>query len=748
MKTGNGPLDTALAAGERAEHHVTRLGGRDVSPQVESWSLDRSYGSDLPDAMRAFSGVSSAQLDVALTGTGGQPAPALYGPWASRATGDIARPGQSVTHGWGVNGRAADAFRGSVRSRSAESGTDLVRISALDGAERLRQPAQLPRPDGSFSSTSGAPWAHWAASPVWVVDHLLRNAGIHTAPPPRPTSILYASLHGGAAASIGYLDSMSGGWKSWAKNRAPFESALRGSASTMTTATYVPERLPVTRSVGGFWFECWVETSGTISGVDQTLRFSSAWETYAGGQAHHLTLQIGFRQGSITAYSGSSAVPTDNASIGWTVPALRTPGRFHIGLWLEIGASGAVTMVPVVTARDSEPLSLNPGVFNVARIPPGAMTSVTLGVQNAYAEVFQACQRGVQPKSLEDVTQSGTWKRTASLDTPIFPLRVIPSVSGSAWSVITEIARATLATAEFDSDGYFRWRNHTRWVDVPSTPAVTVTSARDIAKLTVTEEIDACRNHVTVRWENWDEVKGTANLLRDEPEPIPIQPRAMLTRTLTVSDDMLDPRAPRTAGADGAGPPNRVSFRATASPTSTPILGYVDVRVVRSGGVVTLTAINHSDERVYYHGASLLSLAPAEYSKPVPSLWSAWNLDSQRYYGVQTYEHDVRGWIQDDSAGQALAEMLRNAGAWPIPLLQSVEILPDPRIELGDAVRVVDTTGAKLDTLAWVIGNKLSASDGKVTQTLTLRGTSPNGAPQDEGLTPDPPTRPNAPPPL
>ncbi|MFH8593087.1 hypothetical protein [Streptomyces rimosus] len=747
MKTGNGPLDAALAAGERAEHHVTRLGGRDMSPQVESWSLDRSYGSDLPDAMRAFSGVSSAQVDVSLTGTAGQSAPALYGPWASRKTGDIARPGQSVTHGWGVNGRAADAFRGSVRSRSAESGTDLVRISALDGAERLRQPAQLPRPDGAFSTNSGASWLHWAASPVWAVDHLLRNAGIHTAPPPRPTSILYASLHGGAAASIGYLDSMSGGWDWWRKKGAPFESGVQGSADGLTTATYVPERLPVTRNTNGLWFECWVDTTDNLGSTSQVVQFQSAWEAYAGATMYYLTLRVDFAQGAVAAYCGTNTDLLKNARIGWTWTALKTPGRFHVGLWLEVADTGSVKFVPVITSRGGEPLSFNPGVFAAGSVPAGSMASIGFGVQAVIAEAFQVCQRAGQPTGLRDVTQEGAWTRTASLDIPLFPLRVIPTVSGTAWSVITEIARATLATAEFDSDGFFRWRNHTRWTNPADTPDLTVTSTRDIAKLTVTEEIDACRNHCTVRWENWARVTAVPSILRDTPAPIPIQPRSVLTRTFSVDETMLDPRAPRTAGEDSAGSPNRIILRAGQAPTSRIVTGVVEAKVVRRGGVVTLTAANHSNAVVYYHGAALLSLAPAEYAKPVPSLWSAWNDDSQRYYGVQTYEHDVRGWLQEDDSGKELAEALRNAGTWPIPLLQSVEILPDPRIELGDLVRVVDTTGARLDTLAWVIGNKVSASGGKVTQTLTLRGTTPNGTPADEGLTPDPPTRPNAPPP-
>ncbi|MFI0262075.1 hypothetical protein ACH4OW_23895 [Streptomyces sp. NPDC017056] len=746
MKTGNGPLDDALAAGERSAHHVTRLGGRDMSPQVESWSLDRSYGSDLPDTMRAFSGVSSAQLDVSVTGAGGQSAPALYGPWAPRETADVARPGQSVTHEWGVTGRAADAFRGSVRSRSAESGTDLVRITALDGAERLRQPAELPRPDGSFTSPAES-WTPWAASPEWVVDHLLRTAGIHTAPPPRPTSILYVPLHGGAAAGIGYLERMTGKWSLWGKRAAPFDTALWANYPTPATGTYVPKRLPVTNSVRGLYFECWVNTSESFNEWDSLLEFQTVWEVSPSAPKNYLTLRVNFLKGAITAHNGMDPDPTKNASVGWTWSALRVPGKFHIGLWLEISDYGAATFTPIVTTRSMVPEVFTPGIFNRARVLPGAMVNVSLSAQNLLAEAFQVSQPGRRPTSLAEVTQEGTWKRTASLDMPQFPLRTIPAVSGSAWGVITEIARATLSTAEFDSDGYFRWRNYTRWATPASAPDITVTTARDIAKLTVTEEIDACRNYCTVKWEDWAPVKAVPIDLRDEPAPITIAPKATLQRTFTVSETMLDPRAPRTADLDDAKQWNRISLRVGSAGSSAPAAGVVEVGVSRSGGVVTLTATNYSDSTVYYHGAVLLCMEPAEYARPVPAQWNAWNTDSQKYHGVQTYEHDVRGWVQDNASGQLLAEALRNAGAWPIPLLQSVEILPDPRIELGDLVRVVDTTGAKLDTLAWVIGNRVSASGGKVTQTLTLRGTQPNGIPSDAGLTPDPPTRPNAPPP-
>lgn len=78
-----------------------------------------------------------------------------------------------------------------------------------------------------------------------------------------------------------------------------------------------------------------------------------------------------------------------------------------------------------------------------------------------------------------------------------------------------------------------------------------------------------------------------------------------------------------------------------------------------------------------------------------------------------------------------------------MPVLGEVEVLHDPRIQLGDVVRVVDTSGATLDTLAWVVGIRTTCASGAAPQqTLTLRGTSYNGVPADAGLTPDPPVDP------
>ncbi|MFJ9176748.1 peptidoglycan-binding protein [Streptomyces sp. NPDC102360] len=129
MQQADPATEAALGTGERTATHTTRLGGEDVGAQVQSWGLERSYATDLPAAMRAFSGSSSAQLQLQLGGSGQDVAPALYSAWADRGTGDLARPGQSVVHETGVGaGETLPAFRGTLRSRSAASGTDTVHL--------------------------------------------------------------------------------------------------------------------------------------------------------------------------------------------------------------------------------------------------------------------------------------------------------------------------------------------------------------------------------------------------------------------------------------------------------------------------------------------------------------------------------------------------------------------------------------------------------------------------------------------
>lgn len=746
MRPGDTKLSAAMANGERQLAHQTRLGGRDMSGQVQSWQLEQSYGTDLPDAMRAFSGSSSAQLTVALAGTDNTSAPALYGPWAPRSSGDVTRPGQSAVHRWGVGDSAVPTFRGSVRARSAQSGTDSVDLSALDGAERLRMPAQLPRPSGGIDAdTPFGAATNWVASPTWAVDHLIRNAGIHTCPPARSGALLYASMHGGAAANIGYLKSLSGDWSQWTKTNAPWECAVQGSSAGTTKAEYAPQVRSVNRNHSdGFLYEVWIDNKGVTSG-NRTVDLSLSWVP-ANLTPVYTTLRADFEKGAVTFYNGTNPDPAKNPETSWSVEELTVQfGRWHFAMWLKFSASGVPTVEGTVQYPEGSGKFLSPGTVGSA-IPPGSMGNNILRIGGVRVESLQVSQLAAKPSTYEDITQTGKWKRTATLDVPDIPMRVVPVASGGAWDTITAIARATLSTAEFDGDGIFRWRNRSRWATAPTVPNVTVTSARELASLTVMEEIDACRNHCSVKWANWSRVKANKATTKAAVNIYGIPAGGTFGINWTVGDDELDTPPPFTY-TDAL--PDCIRFVDANSSSASMVYGAVEVGTRRENGLLMLTMRNRSNSTVWLRGAttqlaSVSLLTPSIDSGMTPSdHWAAaWNETSQKAYGVQEFQHDPQGWVQDSSSAASLATALRTAGAYPVPLLGNVEILPDPRIQLGDVVRIVDTTGAQLNTLAWVIGIRTAAEGGIVRQTLTLRGTAYNGIPVDAGLTPDPPVDP------
>ncbi|MBH1936495.1 hypothetical protein I5Q34_19810 [Streptomyces sp. AV19] len=716
-----------------------------MTPQVQSWALDRSYGTDMPEAMRAFSGSSSAQLELSLGGTGGTTASALYGPWAPRTTGDVVRPRQSVTHAWGIGGSTIPAFRGTVRSRSAQSGTDTVKITALDGAERLRMAAELPRPAGGLNSaTPYGPATNWVASPSWCVDHLLRRAGIHTAPPPRDGCILYASMHGGAAANIGYLKSLSGDWSRWVTTNAPHEIAVQGSTSG-TYAVYDPMVRAVTRSdVPGLFYEAWVNDTGTGT---RTLECSLEWVDDS-MKTMHTGFVLDLAAGSITVATGRDPDPTKNAGLVWQEPDIpKQRGTWHVSLWLTFEGNGVPVYRPVVTAPSGSTYFHDWLPGKGTAVPASSLFAVRVGIRGLRAEAVQVSQLSAQPTGAA-LTQKGMWEKAADLDAPDIPLRVIPAVSGSAWDVITKIARATFSTAEFGADGIFRWRSRRRWANTPDSAHATVTAERELAALTVTEEIDACRNYCSVKWADWSQLKTTRSNDKVATNTIKIAPRSGQALVWTVGPEEFDVPPPVTYSEVL---PDTIRFTLADKDNAPFAAGVVEVRTFREGGRLVLDMRNKGTAPVWLRaittGLSLFITGPGLDSGEAPAERQAVAEDSssQQSYGVQQYEHDPDGWIQDNRSAQAVADSLRDAGAYPVPLLSDVEILADPRIELGDVVRVRDSTGAALDTLAWVIGIRTSAdSSGAVKQILTLRGTSYNGAPRDEGLHPDPPVDPNA----
>ncbi|MEU2403976.1 MULTISPECIES: hypothetical protein [Streptomyces] len=745
-------LDAALAAPERVPVHATRLGGTELGEQVQSWKVERAYNTDLPEAVRAVSGSSSAQLELQLGGAGGEHAPRLYSAWADRSTGDAVRPGQSVVHAAGVAGRTLPAFRGTVRSRSAASGSDTVTVQALDGAERLRGPASLPRPYHGFYY--GRP----VATATWCVDELLRQGGIHTCPPPRapladtedlaPFTVLYASLHGGFNATYGQPEVLpSSSSYRWIRDGAPFEMALMPEQPGLRASWMPRSRFALPGKV--FQVEAWVNTA---LAKGSTVEMKTVFDR-SGGAAGYLSAKFDISTGTVQIASGT--VDGGYWYFTWTfskLAALR--GSWHLGFMVDTRSNGT-TVLPVVQPRLTAPDGsyhvggMGTYVESVAAHPRSELQQIDL-VTDMAVECLQVTDRvwadtATYPR--EEWEQKDLWRKGAELDEAALPLFDIPAVSGSQWDAITEIARASMSTAEFDEQGVFRWRGPSRFSRMPAAPDATVTTVRDISALTVSEEIDACRNHCEQPYQDWTGI----TLLHGEPQVDTrireLKPGIPQEVSYAIADDesdigplvIVDDTPASTAG-------HRVRFGSAAT-GGTAVKGQVTVSSRREGPAYIVRFTNTGTTSVWTvtkDGKPSVQIYPLKRSAdPKQRVWARWSPASQEFYGKQQYLAPASDWVQSASEAYTLAQTMLDAGRYPVPVLGEVEVLHDPRLQLGDVVRVMDTAGAKLDTLAWIVGMRTTCAAGAAPQqVLVLRGTGYNGVPADAGLMPDAPLDP------
>ncbi|EKX67145.1 hypothetical protein Sipo8835_46245 [Streptomyces ipomoeae] len=780
MQSADDATVSALAAGERTTTHTTRLGGKDVSAQVQSWQLERSYATDLPAAMRAFSGSSAAQLQVELSGTAGKSAPELYSPWADRTTGDVVRPGQSVVHENGVGGAKLPAFRGTIRSRSATSGTDSVQITALDGAERLRGPAVLPKPDAGFRLSRPV------SSATWCVSELLRQGGLYACPPPRyptfeegkPLTLVYASLHGGFSVPYGQPASVPApSTYVFSREGAPHEMALVPKSGSIT-ASWTPRSritVPGTSTVPcRILAELWVNNAISYGDIDpegDAPRSNSDKVVLQlelnrnGATTGQLKVEVDFAEEWVRLVSMD-----DSATGGWFSQwswrgetqrgYLGLKGVWHIGAYFECTGTGT-TIQPRLTAPDGTQLVGGASTLTqtTAIQKPAELQTVTL-ITEMPTECVQVSSGVSGMPEPEEFAQSGTvygWTKSVELDDVILPLYTLPRVSGSQWEVISQIAKASMSTAEIDERGVFRWKNYSRFATKPTTADLTLTSVREIASLTATEEIDACRNYCIQPYKDWTGITSAVGTTLTDQVVRTIAAGKTTTVKYLLSDDEYDVDPPTTDDDTIITPGTNVRF-ATTSAGTTAVKGMVDLMVRREDGYLVVRFSNRDTRTLYtatktgtpsfYLETRKPSADPVERQAiamlaPTTEDPDEDGVASEKFYGRQEYTAEATDWVQDAGTALALAQAMRAAGVLPVPVIGDVEVLYDPRIQLGDVVRVVDTTGAVLDTLAWVIGIRTSATaDGGVQQTLTLRGVDPGALPADEGLTRDVPSSP------
>lgn len=735
MRSGSEDLDAALAAGQRTYDLQVRLGGRDVTDEVTSWSVDRGSDTSLPEQVATPTGSSAAETKLTLAGEGERTAASRYSPWAPRSTADIARPGQSCVLEWGLAEERMQALRGRVRSVSATARTGTAQVTALDGAELLRGRAWLP---------PGVEWQSGYLYTQWAVDHALRMSGIYTSPPPREGAIFFASMNGGRQANIGMLKSTTQiaryypSRSPWTAGPAVTESGAN--EYTEWSATYAPQTRVITQQntlVVEWWIYRRDVEDNPRSRVD--LVFSDRPEGEAGREDTVVTCRYDPATRQMRA-------ETDITGVVWTVPETADQaGRFKVVFLIGMTTTSNPVMARAWLYQPNGALWSSPTTHNGPPPVWGVLENIKVSGTGPMECV------GVTPvtSSLNVVEQ---WRRGARVDiigpggagSTRYRLDALPDTSGTWWDLLKQIASDNLGYMWFDEDGMFHFRTYDYVTpgDTPP-PDLVVTAARDISDIQVSEEIDSVRNRIEVGWSPYNTGSSAQNKLYDYTSVTTVGPGE------TVGPIRFDlqgrpwgmwaPMVFSGASKPTGNPGSLVKFVTTAG-TRSP----VEVTLTWDTGYPALTYYNRGASTAYaaMSGSSLASpslrMAHAEIDTPQAQPVSRQNAASVARYGVQALEIAASPWVQSVFWADTISLALVAWTAWPVPLTGKIQILPDPRIQIGDVVRIVDRDGTRIDGIYRVLGYAVRGSGASVAMTLDVRPLDRPALPEDAGLTMEP----------
>lgn len=341
----------------------------------------------------------------------------------------------------------------------------------------------------------------------------------------------------------------------------------------------------------------------------------------------------------------------------------------------------------------------------------------------------------------EEFYATDAWKPTANFDIGflIQTLDAVPAqVSRNAFDLLTEIAKAMCVSFWIDEHGVVQWVHPDRMRS--RLPVKTVTSARALISLDWRDRLIAKRSRVVVVNEepniNISRVDPVHEVWRGSGDSVP--------SGATVSEFISPPADETWLNVDGLKRVTNVSaytrqigsfyggFGVAADDTefwdSTEVAATMDQIGVQTWKIITTSQVDSGSIAVqkvptgfgfpaWHEGANLAVLRAAAKVKwledRVPSLITGED-------NAEVLEHNVGRWVQGDSR-QQLADFLAEQVTSPIPEINNLEILSDPRLQLGDQIWVEDPDIANVRVRGIIMGSNLSGKDSDQSMNLTVR---------------------------
>ncbi|WP_018350940.1 hypothetical protein [Longispora albida] len=713
----------------------------DLSAQVGSISVDRALSGELPDEVALTEGAAAAALSAELTI--GDPADsARHAAWwfsrtnpASPLAGRerLARP---VTADIGMMTATGTQylrrFTGLTRSVTADAARRTVKLDALDYREFFRHTTAVPAVETS-AGLSGT----WIAGLIAYGARAARGGAAITfdAAPRGAEPDVYAPMWGSThpyRVNGSEFSTVIGLGRAYSTAPNSFGSAPAAPAFIPGRYVLAADAKPGTVGWQSAEVACTpAEPPGMPSGTRTWQRVTVAWWT----RRRNEPLPDGARlRAGYTAFAGSK------------------PNVFKGSLWLGAGADHRLCMRyaynpsgpeggPGTVYRDvygpavpddggwhHAGVSLDLAAGQVRFFLNGTETTATfdpaglapLNLRAAFTAYQPVCEVMIWHRTGVQWPHEPGFVPTARLDTSALDLvGVLDHTPREAWALLKELAAAEQATVMLDEQGVFHYR--TRAASRRAhTPVRALTAANSLLGLASADELDRVRNQITVTYRPVRRDLASS-LLYESTEVHRIEPRSRIELWVAFTKPAyaIDP-----VSIGLPAPSTQVTLARNPDGTGDPGTGETGMVVEWQATKARLLLTNGTGDVLYTaNTAGTPTISVAGYALIVgPEVeHTVTDAKSVQRFGPQPLTLPAGPWVQTQQVADALGAELLSDLAWPQPAITGLDIIGDPRLQLGDRVRVTDPDGLALDGEYWISGITDRLSSSGYTQTITAR---------------------------
>lgn len=699
------------------------IGG--VTYEAESVSIDREIPSTMPAQTMTTGGYSPARARLTIING---PGVAVAGnrAWSSR----LPVPGESAQLFVVHEGQSIQLFRGLVDEVSGSATSQAIDVTLVDETDRLNQDfsnramAAVLAP----TSTTGTGVERYVdLHTTWLVDRALRNCGYYATPDRMGYCFLDVPFQGSAWPAVGSVDRA---------QRTPTEVSAPywGSAGANI----------FTRSIYARYFPDFAQWGGRDGTMNYPLEFVFGIGSNHGGSGRiWCEWPDGTKVG--VAITGSRSVVAQFQWPGqdWTTILSKTEASLG-GRWNYVSVRftpdsehKAVTEI----RTDTGGYARRTGSSLPYRSYNGPMESIVVNMPDNPIRGLQIGAPG-NPSGLEKFTPSAV----LSPPVPYTNIHGTPEINGeSSLELLKEWSQAEATAMWLDEDGVFRWVNRERFIDGPI--VWEGDSLNDLLEVEWSHDLQGAARRAIVKYKEmaiqrtrrsrikvW-EGSGDTMEFGDTMEDIITSPDDEIWIDVDSSPQEYQAETTKQTFAQALGSWwGYVAYDKDGKVhDNTEWVGYKAAIELIANSVWKITQTWNGNAP---QGVEHIKLSTQAGNTALPAQWWDQNLPLLRARirmvmadaqvsltgsGNRSHPdliHEAGWWLQRKEQARSLAGWMASRLRSPLPVIEEIEIAPDPRLQLGDKIRLTDSD--RLGMMVTGVITRLSHSIADASHEMTV----------------------------